>query len=314
MGVLAPDDFSGGGHQAEFTDIHLDHGSPSQDAQLRVHGPLRVLLDSDDGKLEGGLEFGVRDIGFAHAQAHWADEPFKFRRLPSKRLSNKGRLCDHPLPALLLALPRFDDPEDLGLGDSTNSRDRDIPLARLFLALLFDQVAQELGAVGRSLSVGTFKQISRQGFLSNTLDCHVILTVGILITDDLFVVLANGLAHLNIFDAALLVEHLCTESVGTMHLCRVFMGCSGGAFPRSFGVVQTTTMLFDRLVNVVVLRHTGIFSEKPRSVYSQEEILNRIDACIESEFVSRFHAFSHEHIEVASLLRVSFHAVINLWE
>ena len=53
---LAPYDLSASGDHTEFGHVDLDDCTLGENTELRVHGRLRVLLDADDGELEGGLE------------------------------------------------------------------------------------------------------------------------------------------------------------------------------------------------------------------------------------------------------------------
>ena len=56
---LAPHDLSAGGDHTKLGYVDLHNCTLGENTELRVHGRLRVLLDADDGELEGGLEGGT---------------------------------------------------------------------------------------------------------------------------------------------------------------------------------------------------------------------------------------------------------------
>ena len=47
--------------QAQLANVHLNNRALSEDAKLRVHRILRVLLDADDRQLNGYTEFRMLD-------------------------------------------------------------------------------------------------------------------------------------------------------------------------------------------------------------------------------------------------------------
>jgi hypothetical protein len=47
--------------QAQLANVHLNNRALSEDAKLRVHRVLRVLLDADDRQLNGYTEFRMLD-------------------------------------------------------------------------------------------------------------------------------------------------------------------------------------------------------------------------------------------------------------
>lgn len=74
LGPSTPNNLAAGSDHAQFTDVDLDDGSLGQDAELGVHGGLRVLLDAQKRELDGDSEFRVGDVGFLVAQSHRPDE------------------------------------------------------------------------------------------------------------------------------------------------------------------------------------------------------------------------------------------------
>lgn len=139
-----PDHLPSGGNHAQLADIDFDDRTLGQDAELSIHGVLRVLLDlkrrlawadiekrnkyRDDGKLDGNSKLWVCDVAFLVSKTHGSDESlvldrpsrevyarwlaFPLESKPSQRPkmkavrtgSDKCRLCDHSLPSLLRSL------------------------------------------------------------------------------------------------------------------------------------------------------------------------------------------------------------------
>lgn len=76
-------------------------------AQICVHGTWRVLLDTYDGKTEGGFEFGMRHMSLIHPQPHRPDESLKLWRLSGEVIPDKRHFGNHPLPTLPLCFTRL---------------------------------------------------------------------------------------------------------------------------------------------------------------------------------------------------------------
>lgn len=53
---------SGGGDEAQLGDVDFEHGTLGQDTQLSVERVLGVLLDGQDGELDGDTELGAEKI------------------------------------------------------------------------------------------------------------------------------------------------------------------------------------------------------------------------------------------------------------
>lgn len=138
----------------------------------RVHGRLGVLLDTEDGELEGSLEVGCSDegrdisplhrtkrtegcgvqrtvgnVGLLVPERHRSNEPLHLYRLPREPLADKCRLAHHPLPALGLGLSRLEDLEHLVLGDSAHFGQGDRVLGRAVLSALLDGRRERLGVL-----------------------------------------------------------------------------------------------------------------------------------------------------------------------
>lgn len=74
LGPTTPDDLSTSCDQTELGNVDFDDGTLGQNTKLGVHGVLRVLLDGNDGELDGDTEFGVGDIGLLVTETHGTDE------------------------------------------------------------------------------------------------------------------------------------------------------------------------------------------------------------------------------------------------
>ena len=74
LGPTTPDDLSTRGDQTKFRDVDLDDSTLGQDTELSVHGVLGVLLDGDDGELDGDTEFGVGDVCLLVTKTHGTNE------------------------------------------------------------------------------------------------------------------------------------------------------------------------------------------------------------------------------------------------
>lgn len=59
LGVFAPDDLAAGGDETELADVDLNDRTLGNDTKLRVEGRARILLHSDNGELERGLQLRV---------------------------------------------------------------------------------------------------------------------------------------------------------------------------------------------------------------------------------------------------------------
>lgn len=55
---------------------------------------LGVLLDTNDGQLNGDTELGMCDVGLLVTQSHGANEALVLDGSPREALTNKGRLGD----------------------------------------------------------------------------------------------------------------------------------------------------------------------------------------------------------------------------
>jgi hypothetical protein len=59
LGPFTPDNLTGGSDETQFGDVDFDDGTLGQDTQLGVKRVVGVLLDGEDGQLNGDTEFGA---------------------------------------------------------------------------------------------------------------------------------------------------------------------------------------------------------------------------------------------------------------
>jgi len=190
--ILSPDNLTTGGDKAELRDVHLNHCSLGDDTELGEKGRAGVLLNPDNGQLEGGLQLRVCHVGLLDTQTGGPDETFELWRLAGETVANEGALGDHTLPGLLALLAGGDGLEDFILGNASDGRKRNVPLASLLLSLLLDHVAQHLAAV----LLITVHQIGRERSVS---------LLPSLLLNFLFIMLTDGLLHLDLLAHPLLV-------------------------------------------------------------------------------------------------------------
>ncbi|TIA88946.1 hypothetical protein E3P81_03189 [Wallemia ichthyophaga] len=138
LGILTPNDFTTSSDHTEFTYVNFEYGALREDAKLRVERRLRVLLNADDGELEGSLEFRVSDVCLLHTQARRSNETLKLWRFAGKVLTDKGRFSDHSLPRFLLLGAGFDNLENLFLCDTFNFWKGNAKPRSFIFTLLFD--------------------------------------------------------------------------------------------------------------------------------------------------------------------------------
>ena len=254
LGVLSPDNFPAGRDQAQFADVHFDDGALGEDAELAVHWALRVLLDGDDGQLEGGLQFRVGHVYFLHAEGGGADETLHLRGVAGESLAHKRGFRYHALPALLLSLTGLHYFENFVLGQAFDLRQGDTPLARLFFALLLHHVRQDFAAI----RLGPVHQIGRKGGSVTGNRTGALAAV----LRHLLVVHPQFLLHFNLFDVATTVENLRFEAAGFLRFLAQQTGRTGFLLSLTLGMVHAASLALNRLFDVLVLRLNSQNSQK----------------------------------------------------
>ena len=78
------------------------------------------------------------NVGLLITQSHWTNESLHLDRFSRETLSNKGCLCNHPLPGLLFAFSGPHNLEHLVLGDTSYFGKRYCIFGCLILPLFLD--------------------------------------------------------------------------------------------------------------------------------------------------------------------------------
>lgn len=242
LGILSPNNFARLCDQTQLRDVDLEHRSLRDDTQTGEHRRAGILLNSDNGQMEGGPEFRMRDMRLLHAQRHRPNESLKLGRLTGEILADKRDLRYHSLPGLPPGLARLQHLKHLGIGLGANLRNRHIPLARLFLSLLFDHIRKYFGA---RLDT-TIQQIRGQRSI-----LHLVLRL----LDLLLFVRMNLLLHLNLFIASLLVEDLGLDAAQLLGLLRPDLGRASFLLPFALLVIQTPTVQLTVAIHILILWH-----------------------------------------------------------
>lgn len=86
LSVLSPNDLSSGRNHTELADIDFEDGALCENSKGCVEGRLRVLLDADDGKLEGRLELWMGNVGLLVPKTRWPNETLELWRLAREGL------------------------------------------------------------------------------------------------------------------------------------------------------------------------------------------------------------------------------------
>lgn len=205
--ITTPHDLSTSRHQTQLRDVDLDDGTLGQHTKLCVQRVLGVLLDGDDGQLDGNAELGVGDVCLLVAQTHGADEALVLDRTTREPGTHEGGLGDHALPTLLGGLlARLDDAEHLLLADTLDLGQRNGEAGGLLVTLLLDGRGEGFGV----LLVGAVQQVLRQGLgagLCGLGRLEVALLVG-----------ADRLLHLDLLLAALLGVQLGAQAAVVLRL------------------------------------------------------------------------------------------------
>ena len=243
LSILAPDHFAGLGDESQFTDVHLNDGSLRDDSQAGVHGGVGILLDSDDGQLEGGLQLRVRDVCLIEPQSHGSNESLKLGRLACESFPHERHLCHHPLPAFLILLARLQDTEHLCIRLCSHFGDRDVPLAGLFLPLLLDHV-------GEDFSLALALTIQQVGWHSSVVHLVLCLLLALLL-----LVHADRFLHLHLLIESLLVVDLGLQSSQSLRFGGDTANLTGCLLPLTILMIQTATESLLSELDVLVLRH-----------------------------------------------------------
>ena len=119
--------------------------------QIGVHDRRRVPLDTDDGKIKSGTQFGMGDVGLLETETRWSNESFELWRFPGEILRNEAHLGNKTLPRFT-ALSGCERSKYFVLRLHTHCRERDVELSRLVFPLLLDLLGQRL-ALGLVLTV-----------------------------------------------------------------------------------------------------------------------------------------------------------------
>lgn len=61
LGPFTPDNLTAGGNKTKLRNVDLHNSTLGQNTQLSVQGVLGVLLDGQDGQLDGDTELGAVD-------------------------------------------------------------------------------------------------------------------------------------------------------------------------------------------------------------------------------------------------------------
>lgn len=245
LGVFTPYNFARIGHEPKLRDINLNDSPARYDTELGEHLAAWILLDADNVQAEGGLELRVSNVGLLKAQAHRANKALIFGGLSGEALANIGDLGNHAFPLLFLTLARLNNLEHLVLGNGPDLWERDVPLARLFLALLLEGVAEDLGAG----LLGAVEEVGRDGAVAHGLVGNALLVV--------LEVHVDGLLHGGLLLEALLVVQLCLDARERAGLLRAAAHGARLALADALMVVQAHAVALPVQFNVLALRHFG---------------------------------------------------------
>ena len=245
LGVTTPDNLSTSSDKTKFADVDLDNGTLGQNTQLSVKRVLGVLLDADDGQLNGNAKLGMCDVGLLVTETHGSDEALVLGVASSEVGSDKGRLGDHALPGLFLdLLSGLDNLEHLLFTDTSDLGQGHGKLGSLLGSLVLDSAAESLG----SRRVGTVQKVRGHG-------CRRLLLVGGL--DVALLVSLDLLLHLNLLLVSLLLVKLSPETTQVLSILRGLVALTGGTLANSFLMIKTTTVQLAPSFHILVLRLLG---------------------------------------------------------
>lgn len=273
--VLAPDDLAACSDETELGDVHLDDGTLGDDAELGVHGRLRVLLDADDRQLEGRLQFGcervkkrvnmtyarhgtldaltVCDVRLLDSERGRADEPLEFGRFPREVLPT-ARTSVHRFETF-----RWCEHAPTHLSDKGGLGDHALPALALRLARLDDlehlvlcdtpDLGQGDGELaGLFLALLLDRRRERFGVVL-ALAIEEVSGQGtlresgsVLGLDVALLVGLDGLFHGDLFGVATLVQELGLVAVHRLGHLRLLVDLTGSALALALLVVETTTI------------------------------------------------------------------------
>lgn len=242
LSVFTPNHLTSGGGHAEFGNVDFDDGTFGQNTQLGVEGALRILLDTDDGQVERGLEFWVGDVRLVVTETHGTNETLELGWLSCEALSDKGGFGDHTLPPFLLALSGLDDLEGFVFGDTSHLGQGNRVAGGLVLSPLLDGGREGLCV----LLTFTVEQVCGESLVGIG-GCGSLLDIS-------FLVRLERLFHLNLFVATLLVEHLGLETRDLLGHSRSLVHLTGGTLPLSLLMIESSTISANVLFDVIVLR------------------------------------------------------------
>lgn len=126
MGITTPGNLARRGNHTEIGNVDLDDGTLGKNTELGIEGVAGILLDAENGELDGDVEGRVGDVGLLVTETHGADEAFVLDGASREIGSDKCWLGDDALPALLVhLLTGLDDLEELLLADTLDLGDGD---------------------------------------------------------------------------------------------------------------------------------------------------------------------------------------------
>ena len=231
---LSPDDLTTSCHKTKLTDINFDNRTLRQDAQLRIHRALRVLLHTNNRQLDRHSEFWMRDVRLLVTETHGSNEPFVLHRSSRKVVAHKRRFRNHALPALLVCLlARVHHLEHLLLTDTLHLWQRHLELGSLLRSLVLNRTTQCLGIRSLRSIQKIVGQGGRRRFLwSGGFDILLFLRL-------------DALAHLNLFGMAFLLVEFGTQAAEGLGFVGGSVGFTGGALAGAFLVVEAASLMLE---------------------------------------------------------------------
>mmetsp|Transcript_31399 Transcript_31399/g.50502 ORF Transcript_31399/g.50502 Transcript_31399/m.50502 type:complete len:294 (-) Transcript_31399:99-980(-) len=245
LGVLCPNDLAGLRDEAQLGDVHLNDRALRHDTEGGVQSGLRILLHANYVKAEGHLQLWMCDMRLLHPQRRWANIPLILGRLPREVIADEGDLVHHTLPSLLLSLATAKNLEHLILCHRLHLGNRHLPLPSFLFPLLLDHVGKNLGPPG----LLTIQKVGWDGTWLHliTVFCFCIFLL----------VSLDGLFHGCLFGIPFLREELrldATKLPGS--LCNL-LWLTSLFLSHALFMVKSPTISLDRLLDVLVLRHSG---------------------------------------------------------
>ena len=171
------------------------------------------------------------DVGLLVTQSHGPDEALVLDRSTREAWTDKSRLSDHPLPALLLRLlSRLDNGEHFLLGNTLDLGQRDREPGSLFITLLLNGRREGFGI----LLVAAVQEICGKR-VGGWLGCFVGFDVAFLVCADL-------LLHLDLLLPALLGVQLGPQTTEVLRFLRGIVSFTGNLLALALIVIEALSV------------------------------------------------------------------------